>query len=290
MKFEEYESKFIEFLREEEQHKSKTISSIIEGTKYYFKHYSKIDIKTLIKYREFLINSNFKPATINLRIYAINRFSKFFALQNLTKEKIALINKGYYHLEYPTIKSVPIQKKITLDNVITLEEYEQLKQSFLKSKNMDMYFGIRMAAAAGLRPSKIHMITNEGLLTGIQDIKSKRNKTRTVYFINSLSEEYKEYLKSLNKEINLKEKVVKYNQKNFARILKQEAKKLKLNLKIIYPYSLRHLFGKMFQAKTKNLSLLSDIMGHENINTTRIYTRLSKEEQLIEMNRIVDWA
>lgn len=46
----------------------------------------------------------------------------------------------------------------------------------------------------------------------------------------------------------------------------------------------------MFQAKTKNLSLLSDIMGHENINTTRIYTRLSKEEQLIEMNRIVDWA
>lgn len=94
----------------------------------------------------------------------------------------------------------------------------------------------------------------------------------------------------MNKEINLKEKVVKYNQKNFARILKQEAKKPKLNLKVVYPYTLRHLFGKMFQTKTKNLSLLSDIMGHENINTTRIYTRLSKEEQLIEMNKIVDWA
>lgn len=45
----------------------------------------------------------------------------------------------------------------------------------------------------------------------------------------------------------------------------------------------------MFHLKSKNISLLSDIMGHDSIDTTKIYTRLSKEEQLEEMNKIIDW-
>lgn len=215
MNYKDIEKSFKEYLYQHEYSK-KTISSILEGTKDFLNLYSKVTQNNLLKYKESLINRRYSHSTINLRIYAVNKFSKFLAERNLPK------NEKY--IEYPKIKSVTIEKKTTLDNVISLDDYNKLKNSFLESNNMEMYFGIKMAAAAGLRPSEINMITNEGLLSGIQDIKSKRNKTRTVYFINSLSNEYKEYLKSLNKEINLNEKVIKISQKNFSYLMKKKLK------------------------------------------------------------------
>lgn len=57
----------------------------------------------------------------------------------------------------------------------------------------------------------------------------------------------------------------------------------------MYPYSFRHFYGKNFIQKNNNLSLLADLMGHENINTTRIYTTLSTEEQVKILNETIDW-
>ena len=46
----------------------------------------------------------------------------------------------------------------------------------------------------------------------------------------------------------------------------------------VFPHNLRHLFAVCFYRAQHDLEHLADIPGHSNINTTRIYTRLSGEE------------
>ena len=46
---------------------------------------------------------------------------------------------------------------------------------------------------------------------------------------------------------------------------------------------LRHLFACQYYQEVKDLSRLADILGHTNVNTTRIYTRASGAEQRRQM-------
>lgn len=45
----------------------------------------------------------------------------------------------------------------------------------------------------------------------------------------------------------------------------------------VFPHNLRHLFARTFYAAQKDIVRLADILGHSNINTTRIYTMESGE-------------
>lgn len=48
----------------------------------------------------------------------------------------------------------------------------------------------------------------------------------------------------------------------------------------IYPHNLRHLFALNYYEKEKDIVRLADLLGHANINTTRIYTMTTSEEEL----------
>ena len=45
----------------------------------------------------------------------------------------------------------------------------------------------------------------------------------------------------------------------------------------VYPHNLRHLFASTFYEKEKDILHLADILGHKNVNTTRIYTLATGE-------------
>ena len=47
----------------------------------------------------------------------------------------------------------------------------------------------------------------------------------------------------------------------------------------VFPHNLRHLFACIYYDREKDLSRLADLLGHSSVNTTRIYTRVSGEEQ-----------
>ena len=62
-----------------------------------------------------------------------------------------------------------------------------------------------------------------------------------------------------------------------------------INPVVVYPHSFRHLFAKTFLNRFNDIALLADLMGHENIETTRIYLRKSSTEQRLIVNKVVDW-
>ena len=71
--------------------------------------------------------------------------------------------------------------------------------------------------------------------------------------------------------------------------LKELAIKYKMNPNVVYPHSFRHRFAKNFLDKYNDLALLADLMGHESIETTRIYLRRTSEEQQEIINKVITW-
>ena len=66
-------------------------------------------------------------------------------------------------------------------------------------------------------------------------------------------------------------------------------KKYGINEKVVYPHSFRHRYAKNFLEKFNDISLLADLMGHESIETTRIYLRRTASEQRELVDSIVTW-
>jgi integrase/recombinase XerD len=71
--------------------------------------------------------------------------------------------------------------------------------------------------------------------------------------------------------------------------LKRAANRHGIDSDVVYPHSFRHLFAKNFVARNPDIALLADLMGHESIETTRIYLRRSASEQRDAVDMAIDW-
>ena len=54
----------------------------------------------------------------------------------------------------------------------------------------------------------------------------------------------------------------------------------------VFPHNLRHLFARTYYKIRKDIVRLADILGHSNINTTRIYTMESGENHRLTMEKL----
>jgi site-specific recombinase XerD len=57
---------------------------------------------------------------------------------------------------------------------------------------------------------------------------------------------------------------------------------------VAHPHAFRHLYAIEFLKVNKDIALLKDLMGHENINTTAGYLTLSEEQQREEFNKAIE--
>ena len=71
--------------------------------------------------------------------------------------------------------------------------------------------------------------------------------------------------------------------------LKHYAKLYKINPKTVYPHSFRHRFAINFLKRFNDIALLADLLGHDNVETTRIYLTRSTSEQQKMIDKMVTW-
>lgn len=250
-----------------------TISSYMHTLKQYSSLHEEISKKSLLSYKGYLIE-NYKPKTVNLRILALNKY-------------LEIINKGGLKL-----KLIKIQQKTFLENVISDADYRFFKNKLKKSGRMNWYFVVRFLAATGSRVSELVQIKVEHIDVGYLDIYGKGGKVRRIYIPKTLKTET---LKWLEKEqmhngyLFLNRFGEKLTTRGVAHQLKIFAKEYGMNTKVVYPHSFRHRYAKNFLDKCADLALLADLMGHESIETTRIYLRRTANEQQAIVDKIITW-
>lgn len=67
---------------------------------------------------------------------------------------------------------------------------------------------------------------------------------------------------------------------NIWSMMKKLSKAAGVNPDKVFPHNLRHLFARTYYKKHKDIFYLADILGHANVNTTRIYTRTAGENHI----------
>lgn len=132
----------------------------------------------------------------------------------------------------------------------------------------------------------------EHVQIGYFDIYTKGGKIRRIYIPKTLRKEATEWFgktKRTSGYLFLNRFGERITTRGIAQQLKNYAIKYGLNEKEVYPHSFRHRFAKNFLEKFNDISLLADLMGHESIETTRIYLRRSSAEQQEIVDKVITW-
>lgn len=250
-----------------------TVSAYLYAVKEYNKRYKEVNKRNLLIYKTYLIET-YKPKTVNLRIQAINKW-----LEYMGKQKLRL-------------KSVKVQQRSFLENVISNADYIFLKKKLKSENNMMWYFVVRFLAATGARVSELIQLKVEHISLGYYDIYTKGGKIRRIYIPKILKKETLLWLAEKEQTsgyLFLNRFGKRITTRGISQQLKYYAIKYGMNEKVVYPHSFRHRFAKNFLEKFNDIALLADLMGHESIETTRIYLRRSSSEQQAIIDKVITW-
>ena len=250
-----------------------TVAAYLYAVREYYSRHKELNKRNLLVYKTYLIEK-FKPKTVNLRIQAMNKY-----LDCMGKSRLRL-------------KSVKVQQRSYLENVISNADYVFLKNKLKKEENQEWYFVVRFLAATGARVSELIQMKVEHVQIGYFDIYTKGGKIRRIYIPKALRKEAIEWLDNVNRTTGylfLNRFGERITTRGIAQQLKNYATKYGLNEKVVYPHSFRHRFAKNFLEKFNDISLLADLMGQESIETTRIYLRRSSAEQQEIVDKVITW-
>ena len=261
---------------------SNTIIAYTLSARIFYSYFDEPSVKNLHEFIH-LLERDHLPATVNQRIHAINHFLLF--LEDCRAEM-------YPELRKFRLPAVKIPRGSFLDYVISNEDCILLQER-LKQDGQDFwYFVVRFLVTTGVRVSELTKIKVEHLACGHLDLYSKGGKVRRIYITDSLCDEALEWCQARGKDSGFLFSTKKDRPITTRGIhcqLKHFAILYGIDPSTIYPHSFRHRFAKNFLDRCGDIALLADLLGHESVETTRIYlTRSSKEQQTL-MDEIVTW-
>ena len=239
----------------------------------YLNRYSRLTYRNLQLYKVYLIE-HYKPQTVNLRIRALNSYLE------------------YCKSDICPLSMVKVQQKTYLDKIITHADYEYLKRRLWEDEEYSYFYLVWLTAATGVRVSELVTFRIEDIKLGHKDVYSKGNKMRRVYVPTRLKCAILDWLEQEHRATGplfLNRYGSALSVTGVRSRLKDFAARYCLDPEVMYPHSFRHRFAKNFIENSGDITLLSDLLGHESLETTRIYLRRSSTEQARIVNQVVNW-
>lgn len=243
------------------------VDTYVRGVELFYRKYKVMNVVNLTEYEK-EINSKFSPKTVNLRIAGMTSYFRY---------------TGFTGYEFRRAKE---QKRTFCNNAINEEQYNKLID-WAKDNSIKAWLIAKVIAGTGVRVSELIGLKTKDLDRGYADIIGKGNKQRRIYFPNKLVEEIKD---KCGKEYVVENRYgAQMTTRGVSQLLKNAGEKAGIPKEVMHPHSFRHFFAKQFLKEKNDISLLGDLLGHSDISTTAIYTRLTSEEQKEQINKLVNW-
>ena len=258
-------------------------------------------IKDLVKFIEYLENNSFSRSPKDITQNIIRDFIDYINEEGMSERSQARVLSGIKSF----FKYLLIQDELDVDPsslietpkigrklpvTLSVEEIDEL----ISAINLDKGIGYRNRAilevlyGCGLRVSELVSlkITNVFFDENFIKVQGKGNKERLVPMGEKTKEtiyDYIEYHRNII-EINKKYENIlflnrlghKLTRVMIFTIIKDLAIKIKLN-KPISPHTFRHSFATHLLEGGADIRVIQEMLGHESITTTEIYTHLDKE-------------
>ncbi len=268
-----YLDEYFLFLKTEKKLGDSTILSykldLNSFDKFISKDFISITKDDIVKYLNYLRDS-ISARSVNRHISALKGFYNFLLEEGYIKES-PLENISVMKTEKKLPKYLSIEEVDKLLNIPLVTHYDYRNKAMLEV----MY-------ATGMRVSELVSLeySNVDLYNAIVRVKGKGKKTRIVpigemasYYLKLYIEEYRNklLLKENYNELFLNNHGKPITRHGFNFIL--ENIRVKANIeKEITPHVLRHSFATHLLEGGADLRSIQEMLGHENISTTNIYT------------------
>lgn len=233
-----------------------------------------VDYNFLRTYLQFLYNKKYSNKSISRNISSLKSFYKYLVKFDIIKDNPCLF------INFPkTEKKIP--------NFINYNDLEVLFKAPDKSDTLGLRnllilellysCGMRVSELVNIKLSDIDFNNNRIYILG------KGKKERYVLYGEVCSNILNDYLINSRPVLNKNSEYLLLNKfgnkitdRSIRMIIDDIVKKscLKLN---ISPHTLRHTFATHLLNEGADLKIVQELLGHENISTTGIYTHVSNE-------------
>lgn len=231
-----------------------------------FDEVTKADV---LQYLYYLNETRNKTRTRYQKLYALKAFYKWYI------RRTGMINPTY-KIESPKLAE-------TLPKYLNLSKAKELQNAYNKENSRHYLRNnliIQLFLLTGLRVSELCNIelSNINIAENSINVKCKGNKTRTTYFTNEYKKLLIFYCRKYKPQIYLFESKpnIPYTRRGIYEII---SKAYQLIGEEGYSvHSLRHTAATLIYKQTKDLLLVKEFLGHESIESTKIYTHVDEED------------
>ncbi|MBL8014172.1 MAG: tyrosine recombinase XerC [Candidatus Omnitrophica bacterium] len=229
-----------------------------------------VDYPLLRRYVAHIRSKNLKPRSVARKLSALRSFYKY-----LHREGIVERNPAALLLTPKLDKKLPMF--LSEDETVTLIESPNTeKTAELRDKAIfeTLYStGIRVSELVGLNENSVDMIGNVIRVLG------KGKRERIVPIGETAIDAIRAYCSVRSKKsqaLFLNKNGQRLTTRSIANIVNKYIQRTSI-LKKISPHSLRHSFATHLLNRGADLRSVQELLGHQNLSTTQIYTHLTTE-------------
>ncbi len=273
---------------------------------------TKITSDQLQKFEKYLVEEEKSPATQEKYMRDVHRFVEF-AGERAVDKSVVMEYKSELTKRYAVrsansmlaslnsflrfvgwcgfcVKQFKVQKDpyCPEEKELKREEYLDLINTAGKQRNDRLSLLIQTICGTGIRVSELQYITVEAVKKG-EAVVSCKGKTRRVFIVTALRKKLLRYARQKNifsGMIFVTRRGRPLDRSNIWREMKGLCELAGVEPGKVFPHNLRHLFARTFYRIEKDIAKLADILGHSNINTTRIYIMTTGEEHKQRMEKM----
>ena len=181
----------------------------------------------------------------------------------------------YGGLSHCCVKPYRVQKSLYCpeEKELSRAEYVRLVRATKEKRSERLALLLESLCATGIRVSELPYITVEAAQRG-EAVVTCKGKTRTVFVPKALQKKllrYAQKRKLSSGPVFVTRTGKAVNRTNIWREMKGLCQRAQVSPSKVFPHSLRHLFARTFYSVDHDVAKLADILGHSNMNTTRLY-------------------
>ncbi len=234
-----------------------------------------IDSDLIRDWMEDMMDKGCSAASVNRRLSGLRSFFRFAVARNKMEKDPA------YRLRGPK-KAKPLPQYLQEKEMDRLLSGEYWTDSFadLRARTIILTFystGIRLSELTGLDRSSVDFTQSKIKVRG------KRNKERVIPFGEELSVALMEYIRRCDEiacgatPLFVTDKGMRMTSAQVRRIVKTNLSKV-TTMKKRSPHVLRHTFATAMLNNEAGLESIKELLGHESVSTTEIYTHATFEQ------------
>ena len=224
----------------------------------------------MARWKQSLVEKGYQVRSINSMLASVNSYLRFIGQESCRTGNLKLQRQIY---------SKPQQE-------LSRSDYMKLLAASAGNDRLQML--LQTICSTGIRVSELEYFTLEAVKTGEVTVRCKK-KSRTVLLTRKLKKALLRYARKnrITSGILFRTRSGKpLNRSNIWSQMKALCKAAGVERSKVFPHNLRKLFARSVYKVSKDLAKRADLLGHSNIETTRIYIMSTGSEHLAQLERL----